>query len=73
MAGSLTEVQRSAAVQTFGSWSPGKYLILYRIVQTAKVVEILRFWHGARILSALDDQAGLPKDGAINIGRFWLR
>jgi toxin ParE1/3/4 len=26
----------------------GQYLILYRIVQTAKVVEILRFWHGAR-------------------------
>jgi toxin ParE1/3/4 len=26
----------------------GQYLILYRIVQTSKVVEILRFWHGAR-------------------------
>ena len=26
----------------------GQYLILYRIVQTAKVVEILRFWHGAQ-------------------------
>ena len=26
----------------------GQYLILYRIVQAAKVVEILRFWHGAR-------------------------
>jgi toxin ParE1/3/4 len=26
----------------------GQYLILYRIVQATKVVEILRFWHGAR-------------------------
>jgi toxin ParE1/3/4 len=26
----------------------GQYLILYRIVQTAKIVEIPRFWHGAR-------------------------
>ena len=26
----------------------GQYLILYRIVQTEKVVEILRFWHGAQ-------------------------
>ena len=26
----------------------GQYLILYRIVETAKVVEILRFWHGAQ-------------------------
>jgi toxin ParE1/3/4 len=26
----------------------GQYLILYRIVQTAKVVEILRFWHGTQ-------------------------
>jgi plasmid stabilization system protein ParE len=31
----------------------GQYLILYRIVQTAKVVEILRFWHGAREIPRL--------------------
>jgi toxin ParE1/3/4 len=33
---------------TFRRRANGQYLILYRIVQTAKVVEILRFWHGAR-------------------------
>jgi toxin ParE1/3/4 len=26
----------------------GQYLILYRVVPVPKIVEILRFWHGAR-------------------------
>jgi toxin ParE1/3/4 len=31
-----------------GKLVTGQYLILCRIVQTAKVVEVLRFWHGAQ-------------------------
>src|ERR1700730_6975297 len=45
--------RRRANVRKFVA---GQHLILYRIVGTAKVVEILRCWHGARGTPGLQGQ-----------------